>query len=66
MYNHLGEEVPCNSEDLQGVSVQALRATWRANYDQLEITARAAMEYNDQPGIAFKSGSIAPQGKIIL
>ena len=62
MYNHLGEEVPCNSEDLQGVSVQALRATWRANYDQLEIIARAAMEYNDQPGIAFKSGSIAPNG----
>ena len=62
MYNHLGEEVPCNSEDLQGVSVQALRATWRANYDQLEIIARAAMEYNDQPGIAFKSGSIAHNG----
>ncbi len=62
MYNHLGEEVPCNSEDLQGVSVQALRATWRANYEQLEIIARAAMEYNDQPGIAFKSGSIAPNG----
>ncbi len=62
MYNHLGEEVPCNSEDLQGVSVQALRATWRANYDQFEIIARAAMEYNDQPGIAFKSGSIAPNG----
>ena len=60
MYNHLGEEVPCSSEDLQGVSVQALRATWRADYDQLEVIARAAIEYNDQPGIAFKSGSIAP------
>ncbi len=61
MYNHLGEEVPCSSEDLQGVSVQALRATWRADYDQLEVIARAAIEYNDQPGIAFKSGSIAPE-----
>ncbi len=62
MYNHLGEEVPCNSEDLQGVSVQALRGTWRAVYDQLEVIARASLEYNDQPGIAFKSGSIAPNG----
>lgn len=61
MYNHLGEEEPCSSEDLQGVSVQALRATWRADYDQLEVIARAAIEYNDQPGIAFKSGSIAPE-----
>jgi len=62
MIDHLGNSVPCNSEDLQGISVQALRGTWKANYDNLEIVARASMEYNDQPGIAFKSGSIAPQG----
>ena len=59
--NYLGNSVPCSGEDLQGVSVQALRATWKANYDKLEIIARASMEYNDQPGIAFKSGSIAPK-----
>lgn len=60
MYDHLGNSVPCNSEDLQGVSVQALRGTWKAEYDNLEVIARASLEYNDQPGIAFKSGSIAP------
>ena len=59
--DHLGNSVPCNGEDLQGVSVQALRATWRAQYDNLEVIARASHEYNDQPGIAFKSGSIAPK-----
>ena len=61
-YNHKGEAVNCSSEDLQGVSVQALRATWRTELEQLEVIARASMEYNDQPGIAFKSGSIAPNG----
>lgn len=60
MYNHLGESEACSGEDLQGVSVQALRATYKASYEKLEVVARAAMEYNDQPGIAFKSGSIAP------
>ena len=60
MYNHNGNAEACNSEDLQGVSVQALRATYKATFDKLEVIARAAMEYNDQPGIAFKSGSIAP------
>ena len=62
MTDHLGNSVACNSEDLQGVSVQALRGTWKATYEQLEVIARASMEYNDQPGIAFKSGSIAPNG----
>lgn len=62
MIDHLGNTVPCNSEDLQGISVQALRGTWKASYDNFEVIARASMEYNDQPGIAFKSGSIAPNG----
>ncbi len=60
--DHTGASVPCSGEDLQGISVQAFRATWKANYDALEIIARAGYEYNDQPGIAFKSGSIAPNG----
>lgn len=62
MYDHKGNAVPCSSEDLQGVSVQAVRGTWKMDYDKLEVIARAALEYNDQPGIAFKSGSIAPKG----
>ena len=44
MTDHLGNSVACNSEDLQGVSVQALRGTWKATYEQLEVIARASME----------------------
>ncbi|MDC8830024.1 TonB-dependent receptor [Alteromonas gilva] len=61
-YDHNGNAVSCSSEDLQGTSVQAIRATWRSQLDKLELIGRASMEYNDQPGIAFKSGSIAPNG----
>lgn len=61
-YDHNGNAVSCNSEDLQGTSVQAIRATWRSQLERLEVIARASREYNDQPGIAFKSGSIAPNG----
>lgn len=61
-YNHNGDAVSCNSEDLQGTSVQAFRATLRSQLDRLEVITRVSREYNDQPGIAFKSGSIAPKG----
>lgn len=60
--NHLGEQVPCTgNNDLNGVSVQAFRATLLSDFDDLEVIYRVAYEYNDQPGIAFKSGSIAPK-----
>ncbi|MFW8591745.1 TonB-dependent receptor [Glaciecola sp. 2405UD65-10] len=60
--NHLGEEVPCTgNNDLNGVSVQAIRATLRSEFDKLEVITRVAYEYNDQPGISFKSGSVAPK-----
>lgn len=57
-----GNQVPCTgNNDLNGVSVQAVRATLRSTFDDLEIITRASYEYNDQPGISFKSGSIAPK-----
>jgi outer membrane receptor protein involved in Fe transport len=60
--NHLGEQVPCEgNNNLNGVSVQAVRATLRSTFNKLEIITRGSYEYNDQPGIAFKSGSIAPK-----
>ncbi|MGB3724449.1 MAG: TonB-dependent receptor [Glaciecola sp.] len=60
--NHLNETVACSgNNDLNGVSVQAIRATLRSNFDKLELITRVSHEYNDQPGIAFKSGSIAPK-----
>jgi iron complex outermembrane receptor protein len=60
--NHKGEKVSCTgNNDLNGVSVQAVRATLRSTFGDLEVITRASYEYNDQPGIAFKSGAIAPK-----
>ncbi|MFT4941387.1 MAG: iron complex outermembrane receptor protein [Paraglaciecola sp.] len=60
--DHKGNKIPCaGNNDLNGVSVQAVRATLRSTFDKLEIITRGSYEYNDQPGISFKSGSIAPK-----
>ena len=59
--DHTGASKNCAGGDLNGVSVQALRASWKLSYDNWDLVTRAAYEYNDQPGIAFKSGSIAPK-----
>jgi len=50
----------CSGGDLNGVSVAAFRATLQAELDNTTLLFRASMETNDQPGISFKSGSIAP------
>lgn len=55
-----GVSQPCAGGDLNGVSVEALRATLRADFGHTNVVLRAALENNDQPGISFKSGSIAP------
>ena len=49
----------CSGGDLNGVSVAAFRATLQAELDNTTLLFRASMETNDQPGISFKSGSIA-------
>ena len=58
--NQDGVLVSCDGGDLNGVSVAAFRASLRATYDKFEVIARISQENNDQPGISFKSGSIAP------
>lgn len=61
--DHKGRSRSCTTDDgLNGVSVQAIRTTLLSSFDQLEVISRFSYEYNDQPGIAFKSGSIAPKG----
>jgi outer membrane receptor protein involved in Fe transport len=59
--DHTGAVKSCKGGDLNGVSVQALRASFKTTYDNWDFVLRAGYEYNDQPGIAFKSGSIAPK-----
>lgn len=59
--DHTGAVKSCKGGDLNGVSVQALRASFKTTYDNWDLVLRAGYEYNDQPGIAFKSGSIAPK-----
>lgn len=59
--DHTGAVKNCKGGDLNGVSVQALRASFKTTYDNWDFVLRAGYEYNDQPGIAFKSGSIAPK-----
>ncbi len=59
--DHTGAVKNCKGGDLNGVSVQAFRASWKTTYDSWDLVARLGYEYNDQPGIAFKSGSIAPK-----
>jgi iron complex outermembrane receptor protein len=51
----------CSGGDLNGVSVAAYRATLQAELENTTFLVRASAEKNDQPGIAFKSGSIAPR-----
>jgi iron complex outermembrane receptor protein len=55
-----GVSQPCAGGDLNGVSVEALRATLRADFEHSNVVLRVSIENNDQPGISFKSGSIAP------
>jgi iron complex outermembrane receptor protein len=55
-----GVSKACAGGKLNGVSVAAFRATLQAELDNTTILFRASMETNDQPGISFKSGSIAP------
>ena len=56
-----GNRQDCAGGTLNGASVQAFRASLLADFDDLNVTLRLAQEYNDQPGINFKSGSIAPR-----
>jgi len=51
----------CGGGELNGVSVESFRATLKAEFDNTSVVLRAAMETNEQPGISFKSGSIAPR-----
>ncbi len=51
----------CAGGELNGVSVESFRATLKADFDDTSILLRAAVETNEQPGISFKSGSIAPR-----
>jgi len=51
----------CGGGDLNGVSVESFRATLKADFDDTSVLLRAAVETNNQPGISFKSGSIAPR-----
>jgi iron complex outermembrane receptor protein len=55
-----GVSQPCAGGDLNGVSVEAVRATLRADFEHSNVVLRVSIENNDQPGISFKSGSIAP------
>jgi len=52
----------CAGGRLNGDSVKAFRASLLADFDRFSILFRASNEDNDQPGISFKSGSIAPRG----
>ena len=52
----------CSGGDLNGDSVEAFRASFLADFERFSVLFRVANEENDQPGIAFKSGSIAPRG----
>jgi iron complex outermembrane receptor protein len=45
--------------DLNGVSVEAVRATLRADFEHSNAVLGASIENNDQPSKSFKSGSIA-------
>ena len=60
--DHEGNVLGCSGGDLNGVSVKAFRASFLADFDRLSVLFRASKETNDQPGISFKSGSIAPRG----
>lgn len=60
--NYKGELSNCAGGDLNGVSVRAVRATLESQTDAVTTTLRLSSEVNKQPGIAFKSGSIAPRG----
>jgi len=51
----------CAGGDLNGVSVAAYRASLQAELENTTFIVRASAEKNDQPGISFKSGSIAPR-----
>ena len=55
-----GVSQACAGGDLNGVSVEGVRATLRADFGHTNVVLRASLENNDQPGISFKSGSIAP------
>jgi iron complex outermembrane receptor protein len=59
--DHTGTLQSCSGGDLNGVSVESVRATIEADYDKLNAIVRLAHEGNEQPGISFKSGSIAPR-----
>jgi len=59
--DHNGVVRSCAGGDLNGVSVAAYRATLQAELENTTFLVRASAEENDQPGIAFKSGSIAPK-----
>lgn len=59
--DHTGVLQNCGGGDLNGVSVQAFRASLQADGESLSAILRLASETNEQPGIAFKSGSIAPR-----
>ncbi len=52
----------CSGGKLNGDSVEAFRASLLADFDRFSVLFRITNEDNDQPGIAFKSGSIAPLG----
>jgi iron complex outermembrane receptor protein len=58
--DHTGASRACAGGDLNGVSVESFRATLKATFDNTSVVLRAATETNNQPGISFKSGSIAP------
>lgn len=60
VFNEVGELQPCADGDLNGVSVEAARVSLRAQTNSIDAVLRYAFENNDQPGISFKSGSIAP------
>lgn len=59
--NVQGKLENCAGGDLNGVSVRAVRATLESQTDTVTTTLRLSSEINKQPGIAFKSGSIAPR-----
>ncbi|MDT8428080.1 MAG: TonB-dependent receptor [Pseudomonadales bacterium] len=59
--DHNGVSRSCTGGDLNGISVEALRATLKASLENTDILLRASIETNEQPGISFKSGSIAPR-----
>ncbi len=51
----------CAGGDLNGNNLDALRATLLGDWGETSVLVRASIEDNDQPGISFKSGSIAPR-----